>query len=203
MNQYPYFLYPAICELKRNSDPEREAALRQFIAANVGQREALLRLIGDLDESLLNFYPAAEEQPVSVDASIDTFISRYSSKGGPYTPPALIPEEEEKPTPVPEEKEEPLPLPDEKEEPLPLPEEIEEPVPEEKPLPATEKKEEPIVEENPEDIMKRVKELVKKRDYDGAIEIMEAFYLNNPKKSVYFADQIRFLRKLKLNDSKK
>ena len=44
--------------------------------------------------------------------------------------------------------------------------------------------------------MEEVKTLVKNREYRRALEIMEQIYLNNPKKSVYFADQIRFIRKL-------
>ncbi|MBD5358059.1 MAG: hypothetical protein HDR88_13810 [Bacteroides sp.] len=44
--------------------------------------------------------------------------------------------------------------------------------------------------------------LIKKHDYEGALEIIMQQSLNNPKKSIYFADQIRFLRKLILNKSK-
>ena len=45
--------------------------------------------------------------------------------------------------------------------------------------------------------------LIKNHDYEGALEIIMRLSLNNPKKSIYFADQIRFLRKLILNESKK
>ncbi len=44
--------------------------------------------------------------------------------------------------------------------------------------------------------------LIKNHDYEGALEIIMHLSLNNPKKSIYFADQIRFLRKLILNQSK-
>ena len=40
------------------------------------------------------------------------------------------------------------------------------------------------------------KELVKNKRYSEALEIIERGNLINPQKSVYFADQIRFLRKL-------
>ncbi len=40
---------------------------------------------------------------------------------------------------------------------------------------------------------------IKQRRYDKAFEIISNLSLNNPKKSVYFADQLRFLRKLMLN----
>ena len=39
--------------------------------------------------------------------------------------------------------------------------------------------------------------------YDKAYEIIESLSLNNPKKSVYFADQLRFLRKLIINQQSK
>jgi len=41
-----------------------------------------------------------------------------------------------------------------------------------------------------------VKVLISKRSYREAIEILEQLNLINPKKSVYFADQIRFLKKV-------
>jgi hypothetical protein len=46
------------------------------------------------------------------------------------------------------------------------------------------------------------KKLIKAHKYAEAIEILRALNLNNPKKSVYFADQIRFLEKV-ISNSKK
>lgn len=43
---------------------------------------------------------------------------------------------------------------------------------------------------------------VKQGRYEKALEIIKAISLKNPKKSAYFADQIRFLRKLIINSSK-
>ena len=144
MDRYPYFLYPAVCELKRNSDPVFAAGLKEFIAVNVGNREALLSLLGN---------PVADGE---------------SRPGG--QPP--VPDVSPAPEASPEVSLDPAPG-------------------------------EPALSESLDVIMERVKFLVKNRNYDEALQIMEAFYLNNPKKSVYFADQIRFLRKLKLNESKK
>ncbi len=45
--------------------------------------------------------------------------------------------------------------------------------------------------------------LIKKRDYQGALEIIKQLSLNIPEKSIYFADQMRFLRKLILNEARK
>lgn len=41
---------------------------------------------------------------------------------------------------------------------------------------------------------------IRRGRYDKAFDIIHALSLNNPKKSVYFADQLRFLRKLMLNE---
>ena len=40
---------------------------------------------------------------------------------------------------------------------------------------------------------------IRQKRYDKAFEIIHTLSLNNPKKSAYFADQLRFLRKLMLN----
>jgi hypothetical protein len=48
----------------------------------------------------------------------------------------------------------------------------------------------------------RVKELIKSKKYSQAIEILRELNLNNSKKSVYFADQIRFFEKVIANSSK-
>ena len=46
------------------------------------------------------------------------------------------------------------------------------------------------------------RELIKNHNYQPALEIIMQLSLNNPEKSIYFADQIRFLRKLILNEAK-
>ncbi|MDE6309514.1 MAG: hypothetical protein K2L93_02435 [Muribaculaceae bacterium] len=40
---------------------------------------------------------------------------------------------------------------------------------------------------------------IQQRRYDRAFEILQAISLNNPEKSIYFADQLRFLQKLIIN----
>lgn len=44
---------------------------------------------------------------------------------------------------------------------------------------------------------------IKQRRYERALEIISKLSLNNPEKSVYFADQLRFLQKLVYNDRRK
>jgi len=46
------------------------------------------------------------------------------------------------------------------------------------------------------------KKLIKERKYLEAVEILRKLNLNNPKKSAYFADQIRFLEKVIANSKK-
>ena len=43
---------------------------------------------------------------------------------------------------------------------------------------------------------------LKQRRYDKALEIIRSLYLNFPNKSIYFADQIRYLEKLVLINQK-
>jgi hypothetical protein len=47
-----------------------------------------------------------------------------------------------------------------------------------------------------------VKKLIKEKKYREAIEILNKLNLINPKKSIYFADQIRFLEKILVNSKK-
>ncbi|MFT3754011.1 MAG: hypothetical protein QM800_14420 [Paludibacter sp.] len=48
----------------------------------------------------------------------------------------------------------------------------------------------------------KAKKMIQERKYMEAIEILKALNLNNPKKSIYFADQIRFLEKVIANSKK-
>ena len=44
---------------------------------------------------------------------------------------------------------------------------------------------------------------IRQHRYDKALEIIQSLSLNFPEKSIYFADQIRFLKKLILNQEYK
>lgn len=61
----------------------------------------------------------------------------------------------------------------------------------------------PKVPENASLTESLVRVLIKNHNYSKAIEIISDLSLKNPEKSIYFADQIRFLRKLIINENKK
>ena len=150
-NNPPYFVYPALQALKDCTDDKQRRELEEFIAANVGMPEVLASIIGPISEDIATFYNCGATDPLSTEATIDSFIARFGSGA---------------------------------------------PVQQEMSL-----REDLVMSE--EEMMEKAKKLVKKREYGSALEIMETIYLNNPKKSVYFADQIRFVRKLMINESKK
>ena len=56
--------------------------------------------------------------------------------------------------------------------------------------------------EKPESLEIIAKKMIQEKKYIDAIEILRKLNLNNPKKSVYFADQIRFLEKVIANSKK-
>ena len=57
-------------------------------------------------------------------------------------------------------------------------------------------------ETEPEYTEDNAKKLIREHKYMDAIKILRVLNLNNPKKSVYFADQIRFLEKVIVNSKK-
>ncbi len=61
---------------------------------------------------------------------------------------------------------------------------------------ALEEKQARDTEEEAEKNVQYAKMLIKNGDYQAAYQIIEELNLKNPEKSIYFADQMRFLRKL-------
>ena len=51
-------------------------------------------------------------------------------------------------------------------------------------------------DESFEKLEEKAKKLISERKFNEAIEILKQLNFNNPKKSIYFADQIRFLEKI-------
>ncbi|MDE7179993.1 MAG: hypothetical protein K2N88_02185 [Muribaculaceae bacterium] len=218
----PYFINPAIDALPEATGEERVRLIR-FIAANVGDEAALRTIIGVDPAEFAEFYPDMKLPELSTGQTIDTFITRFSSERAAAAPDieaivaaapvdyaSMIAAEEGDPL-----SEENAPDSEEQSDATSdaitaflaaVPPKVatprrpasacnesapkSEPVPEPAPLPGPELSE----------ALFRL--MVKNKNYRKALEIINELSLNNPKKSIYFAYQIRFLEKLIKNQEK-
>ena len=223
-NKYPYFPLPDILWLKEGkiSGTEREKLL-QHVAVNSPDRLALADLVGEDAALFANFYPPEEEarQP-DTDSTIDTFLDTYgnasqkeiatlerlifnptpdyasvlaaeAAAAGDNPPQtggeqdALINKFIEQsqraaghfPTTV-----------------------VERPEPHIAETVDTTPVQTPEEAENGSLSESLAQIYIRQHKYSKALEIISAISLNFPEKSIYFADQIRFLRKLVLNENK-
>lgn len=203
--EYPYFIIPVI-DAYREAKGQEKAALARRISAAVGDRMALRAILGMDPDDFASFYPEARSSRPSTSDTIDSFIDRFADPAMPR--PSEV--EEIVPSAVPYSIAE-----------LESEEELEEfsgntdddtsslldsflsenpvgkngasaqsktPEPEEKT---------PRAPENLSESLARL--MIKNGNYQKAIEIITEISLKNPKKSIYFADQIRFLKKLAAN----
>lgn len=213
LNKYPYFVVPAIEELQNASGEERVALVRR-IAAAVGDPTALRTIIGVDPEEFLSFYPDMKTPELSTDDTIDSFIDRF---GNPNTPKPTEVEDIITPVAVPYDLSSLEDLPELTNADL-FPADLapanpSDPVQTEEPEPMQTDEPEPTHTEEPDsdansspshasagrepslsESLARI--MIKNGNYQKALEIITEISLNNPKKSIYFADQIRFLKKL-------
>ena len=220
--RYPYFVLPASMLLKRSSNltDEERNTLKAQIALSSGDKEAIAQLMDKDAEKWVGFYPEEEKPLISTNAAIDTFISTYGNPD-PHeeeiltklifnpTPDyaQLLSEEEERSMPdlseadddsqdaminafILKSKEIQGHFPSSKE---PEHEEPEPVVVDDTPVNAPEATDDSLLSES------LAKIYIKQRKYSKAYEIISNLSLNFPEKSIYFADQLRFLRKLILN----
>ncbi len=192
MNKYPYFIVPAIEKLPSASGEERLLLVRK-IAAAVGDPVALRAIIGMDPEEFLGFYPDMKSPELTTDYTIDSFLDRFGSPNlskateiediltpaSPYDLSSLenlpeIGDTELFTDPDAGIKEEPT----------------NNPKPVKPAIPAAG----PAQEANLSESLAKI--MIKNGNYQKALEIITEISLNNPKKSIYFADQIRFLKKL-------
>lgn len=229
VDEHPTFVFMAAMLLRRCSDslpPERLERLRAMVALGSADRQAMLDLADMSGFDWSNFYPRpkAPEKKTTVD-TIDDFIETYGHSSpeedrlieklifnpvapdyfqgldeplDPSDPLTLPPELSEEPKPKPVTP----PVfrgvqPNSEDLPQDTPEALPEALPEASPEPSQEAQESPMLMES------LAKIFIKQRRYERALEIISKLSLNNPEKSVYFADQIRFLQKLVYNDRKK
>ena len=213
LNKYPYFVVPAIEELQNASGEERVALVRR-IAAAVGDPTALRTIIGVDPEEFLSFYPDMKTPELSTDDTIDSFIDRF---GNPNTPKPTEVEDIITPVAVPYDLSSLENLPELTNADL-FPADLapgipSDPIQTEKPEPTQTEAPEPMQTEEldsdsnsspshasagrePSLSESLARIMIKNGNYQKALEIITEISSNNPKKSVYFADQIRFLKKL-------
>lgn len=216
VQDYPYFVLPRVLMLQRNKELtlEQQEKLTTWLAAAMADRSDLYDLVGDMAEKFRGFYPHEEQEP---KASTTDTISRFLDIFGGNDEQELKAIEQRIFNPVPdyaqllekeaadrEEKksEEIVAAKAEKQSeenaPLGQPEEGEK-----------KSKQEVRVAMSPDSSGDSLlseslaKIYIRQHRYDKALEIIQSLSLNFPEKSIYFADQIRFLKKLILNQEYK
>lgn len=182
-----------------HSSPEEDAMLERLIFNPTADYSALL---ANEEETSM------PEQPDAADDSQDALINSFILKHRHPSTPESSSSPSESPSPSDADTSSPLsPAPVETPGHVDLPTSPSEPPsePVETPLEVAVPTDHPVaVTESPADTSlseSLAKIYIRRRRYDKAFEIIHGLSLNNPKKSVYFADQLRFLRKLMLNSS--
>ena len=198
---YPYYVIPDIEALATERDPGKLRLHRRRIAACIGDPDALRASLGDASEDFQDFYGASELPSLSTVDTIDSFLERFGSKekaavapsqavealAVPVAPPAIdyaAMMEQEAP------EGEALDVPDDD-----TTEAIDAFL-SVQPVPKAKLRKEPKEGEKPSLTDSFAKILIKNGNYSRALEIITEISLNNPEKSIYFADQIRFLKKV-------
>ena len=205
---YPYFTLPAAMMLKSDglSNVDRER-LNAAVALNAPDADTLMKLIDPDGSRWADFYPEGEpvETP-DTDTAIDTFLDTYGDidphekqllerlifNPVPDYSQVLAAEEAESP----EQPAAPLTEQDalldaflaKQDIPAPQPAPVQRPA---RPGAAKADADSPLSES-------LAKIYIKQGRYDKAYEIIYQLSLNFPKKSIYFADQLRFLKKAML-----
>lgn len=225
---YPFFTLPAILALRHNSKqlaPELRDRLMSVIALNSPDPQSAFTL-ADIDhEDWIQFYPQISNRVTTNDA-ISKFLETYGHTDPREE--ALLERLIFNPTPdysslLAREEEHDLPAPpsdptdtsqdalinsfilkhkDDESDLLPTAPDTPQaaqhstevyPAAPSKPAPAAPSTHDTSLSES------LAKIYIRQKRYDKAFEIIHTLSLNNPKKSAYFADQLRFLRKLMLN----
>jgi hypothetical protein len=218
---YPAFTLPARLLLQRGGDAIDESIRQKLlnrIALNSADAEALRDIVDPMGKELDHFYPANKPTPVNTDTTIDKFLDTYGTHDANedevltrliFNPTPdyaqLLAREEEASVPAANE------APDGSQDSL-INEFIIKSRAQYGHFPSTESAEEATVADskplspvsNPETTDDSLlseslaKVYIRQHRYAKAFEIIEGLSLNFPEKSIYFADQLRFLQKLML-----
>lgn len=211
-NAYPYFVLPAVMALKGRAghiDDERRRHLTTSVALNISDTSTAAALLGDDLSVWVGFYPPQKPKRVTTDQAIDTFLNTYgrpSKKEDELLERLIF-------NPVPPDYAALLDM-EQAQQPQPAQPQAE-PAPAVKVAPQQQAEAEVTAEPQRESTAPSAtptastaslseslaKIYIKQRRFDKAYEIIRNISLNNPKKSVYFADQLRFLQKLMINQA--
>lgn len=202
IKKHPYYVVDAIDALADATPEERQELVRR-IALQIGDPIALRTLLGIDPAEFASFYPDMQLPELSTADTIDSFIDRFGDASH-HEPDSL---EELLPPPgavfslsdledLPEidgVTADSIPT-------LDIPSRTSPAKPENKPKakPEVEPEAKPEPKPVPQAALSEslAKVFIKNGNYQKALEIITEISLNNPKKSVYFAHQIRFLKKL-------
>lgn len=207
LEAYPYFAYAALKAIPLAPGKKERDALRRIVAVNIGDPADIREILSLNSESLADFYPDTLPPHLDTFDTIDSFITHYGER--PSRPEAdnsyadsiecdafplhvsptgaSLPDVADSPGDAPADSTSSAIDAFLKAVPPPQPKRP-------KKLPPT--------EESPALTESFAKILIKNQNYTKALQIIEDLNLKNPEKSVYFADQIRFLKKLIINQSK-
>ncbi|MDE5988529.1 MAG: hypothetical protein K2H17_03935 [Duncaniella sp.] len=224
LKEYPFFTLPALTLIRREGSSlpaDTRRRLMDSLALNASDPAALAMMTDPRSETWLNFYPPEQTPEVTTENAIDTFLATYGHSTPEedallerliFNPTAdysmMLAREEEASLPP-----EPSPA-DSSQDALinafilknksPRPDTAAEEEPQTKaPTPVMQPEDHPVAVRDTADDSSLSESLAKiyirRRRYDKAFEIIHNLSLKNPKKSVYFADQLRFLQKLMIN----
>ena len=181
MEKQAYFIHPMIVALHKEKDPEKKRKIKEKLAVNISSKESLRAIMGEEGVDFGGFYPDMQPKHPTTEDTIDSFIDRFGSKG-PESLDSLLTQSGPSDYFAAVGIETPEPVPVEEEE---------------------EEGNEEIAPVNGDLSSGFAKILIKNGNYTKAMEIIKEINLKNPEKSIYFADQMRFIKKLMLNEAKK
>lgn len=223
--KYPYFVVPQLSALENNVEmsPKERQKMLAAVAVRVGDREELASIIGEDLPDFAEFYPDSQ-QTMTTTSVIDSFLDTFAPVGSKETEllsKVLFSDTPDYASQFLKESADEVAASDEAE----MTEEermIERFIAKDKeksPLAkdSSEKDVKPKSEKltNKEEIAETVLQepdnssltesfarvMIKNGNYRKALQIITELSLNNPEKSIYFADQIRFLKKLIINEN--
>jgi len=202
--KYPYFIYPDVIALKDCQDPEEIMRLRRRIAANVGDIPSLRLMLGMDPEEFARFYPDMSPTTLSTTDTIDSFLARFGQPDAPVSKATA-----EIGTDYASASADTHEIPVAAEDYTFEQSDADGQLPDDSTTSAIDsfltamspKKSASSPQERTETELD-ARNCIKNHDYQKALEIIMRLRLNNREKSIYFADQIRFLRKLILNQAK-